>query len=367
MGLFSRRKSPESVARAQALAIDDFWRWWRASGADETARAIADRSPERIAGAMSRHVDAIDSGLSWELGAGGGADDGIGGGTGDITGGGSRHVLVVSPEGDPALRAVARRWRLAAPEPDATWEYSDSRRAAAPDGLLTLGLGGVDIDVARATIAARVEGPVVDVTVHHPLFADLPDDARRTAAFLLLDATIGETEVELWVREIGTTPVLPLDPVPLAGLRSVVRQLREQYTDADGEPTWVLLHGVRHDGTPLVASTQVPLKAVTAPHFDTHVGVVVPYTGQTPEGLPGPGSLAEVRRFEDHLGGRLEGSGRLVAHETSGGTRTLHFYVDGTTPAVEQLEAAVVGWSQGRVRVQAEHDPAWSAVQHLRV
>ncbi|MBI4943556.1 MAG: DUF695 domain-containing protein [Actinobacteria bacterium] len=356
MGLFSRRKSPESVARAQALAIDDFWHWWRTTGSRETAQAIADNAPERITDALAKHVHAIDGALSWELGAGA-----------ESSAGGSRHVLVVTPEGDPALRAVARRWLLAAPEPDATWEYSDSRRATAPDGLLTLGIGGARIDVGRATIAARVEGPVVDVTVHHPDFADLAEDVRRLTAFLMLDATVGETEVELWVREIGTTTVPPLDPVPLAGLRSVVRQLREQYTDADGGPTWVLLHGVRHDGTPLVASTQVPLKSVTAPHFDTHAGVVVPYTDQTPEGLPGPDGLAELRRFEDHLAGRLEGCGRLVAHETSGGTRLLHFYVDGTTPAVEQLEAAVVGWSQGRVRVQAEHDPAWSGVQHLRV
>lgn len=352
MRLFPRRTSPASVARAQARAIDEFWQWWRSTGAQETAQAITDREPERVSSAISRRVDAIDSGLSWELGPGTG---------------GTAHLLVVTPEGNPALRAVARRWRLAAPESDGTWEYADARRAAEVEGEFTLALGGARIDFGRAVIAARVEGPVVAVTVHHPVFEDLPTQAQRMAAFLLLDATVGETEVETWVGEIATSTVRPLDPVPLSGLRSVVRQLRERFTDADGSPTWVLMHGERQDGTPLMAAAQVPLKAVTAPHFDTHVSVHVPYSERTDAGLPGPGVLPEIRQFEDHLARRLGGSGRLVAHETSGGTRILHIYVDGATPAVEQLEAAVVGWAQGHVRVRADHDPAWSGVQHLAI
>jgi hypothetical protein len=44
----------------------------------------------------------------------------------------------------------------------------------------------------------------------------------------------------------------------------------------------------------------------------------------------------------------------------------LHCYVDGTTPAAEQLRAAVGGWQQGRVRVDATADPGWDRVRHLR-
>ena len=348
VGLFSRRRSPENARRAQAEAIDDFWRWWQADGATSTAKALADHDPQRMVGPITGHVHAIAAGLSWELAKG--SDE-------------HEHVLVVTSGGDPALRAAARRWRLAAPPPDPTWEYDDARRPA-QDGF-TLQLDGVGIDAAQAQVTARVEGPRVHVVVHHPALERLPDTSRSSAAHLLLDATLGERVVETWVGEISASHLPPLDPVALTGLGAVVDHLRGQHLDRDGNPTWVLLQGQRRDGTPLLATAQVPLTAATAPHLDTHVAVTVPYKDVTDAGFPGSGSLDELRRFEDHLTERLGGSGRLVAHETRGGVRLLHYYVDGATPAVAQLEAVARGWGQGRARVDATDDPGWHAVRHL--
>jgi hypothetical protein len=350
VGLFSRRKSPQDVHRAQAEAIDAFWRWWRTEGSAATAQALADREPQRMVDAISRHVDAIDAGLAWELARGGD---------------GHEHVLVVTPAGNPDLRAVARRWRIAAPGADATWEYDDARRPA-PEGFV-LRLDGAELDAAQAQVTARVDGPRVHVVVHHAAFETLPDGAKQTAAYLLLDATLGETAVETWVGEISTSHLPPLDPVPLAGLTAVVDHLRGQYVDSNGNPTWVLLSAELPDGAPLMASTQVPLAAVTAAHLDTHVAVTVPFADSSEQGFPGDGSLGELRALEDHLAERLGGSGRLVAHETTKGVRVLHFYVDGATPAVAQVEAAVGGWRQGRTRVSATPDPGWEGVRHLRV
>ena len=75
--------------------------------------------------------------------------------------------------------------------------------------------------------------------------------------------------------------------------------------------------------------------------------------------------LDELRPFEDHLTDRLGGSGNLLAHETSAGTSVLHYYVDGTTPAGEQLKAAITGWPHGQVTVATPKDPAWDNVSHL--
>ena len=350
MGLFSRRKSPQAVHRAQADAIDAFWRWWRAEGADATARAIADREPQRTVDAISAHVDAIAPGLAWELAKGGD---------------GHQHVLVVTCEGNPELRAVARRWRLAAPDPDPTWEYDDARRPTSED--FTLRMDDLEIAVRDVQMTARVDGPRVHVVLHHAAFESVPDRAKQNASYLLLDSTLGETDVEVWVGEVSTSHLPPLDPVPLTGLSAVVDHLRGQYLDADGNPGWALLTGELTDGTPLVASTQVPMAAALAPHLDTHVAVSVTYSDRTEQGLPGDGSLGELRALENHLAERLGPSGRLVAHETSGGTRVLHFYVDGATPAVAQVETAVGGWRQGRTDVRAALDPGWEGVGHLRV
>ena len=109
-------------------AIPAFWAWWDGAR-DRTAAAIARGDPGSMVDEISSAVHAIDPRLAWELAPGATA----------------QHALVVTPEGDPAVRALALRWRDAAPPPDATWEYHPSRQ---PSPLGRLALGGVDVDLA---------------------------------------------------------------------------------------------------------------------------------------------------------------------------------------------------------------------------
>jgi hypothetical protein len=347
---FLRRSASARTATAEVEAISRFWAWWQAEGAEQTALAIADQDPQRMVTALSKQIKAINSGMAWELGPGTE----------------NTHVLVISAEGDPQLRGVARRWRRAAPAPDGLWEYSDARLPAADPTEVTLTLGETSVDVASATAWARVSGADLDVAVYHPAFAALDEQERRLATLLLLDTVLGESAMETWVGSVETVTEEPLDPVPLVGLRAVVRELTERFTDATGDPAWVLLEGSTQDGDRVLAGAQIPLRSATAPHLDTHVAVTVPYTDRTPDGLPDHGSLVPLQNFGEHLSSRLGDSGRLVAYETHGGVRILHLYVDGSTPAVEQLRAAVTGWDQGPVTLTAAPDPGWQLVQHLR-
>jgi hypothetical protein len=333
----------------QAAALERFWTWWAGTGAIEVATAIADQEPERVGPALSARLDDVHPGLAWELAPG-------------TTG---RHALVVTCEGDPRLRAVSRRWWLAAPPADELWEFSDTRRPAPDPGNVRIGIGGVDLDLARAGVAARVRGASVDVTVYHPGFVGMPEQQRTQAAFLMLDTVLGEAAVETWIGAIGSTQVEPLDPVPVVGLRSVVGELRERFTDSAGRPAWASLQGTTPDGHQVSAMAQVPLRSATAPQFDTYVGVSVPFTDLTPQGLPGEVSLQRLQDLADHLDQRLDGNGRLVAHQSAAGVRVLHFYVDSTTPAVEQLRAAAAGWDQGDIDLLVRPDPAWRSVAHL--
>lgn len=331
-------------------SIGAFWAWWQSSGAADTAAAIEAGEPERMVSEIGSRVAAVHPRLGWEL----------------TPGRTSRHVLVVSSEGDAHLRAVARRWRRAAPAADATWDYSDVRLpAASPEGLV-LGVDDVDVDVNDVQVSARVDGAAIDVGLFHPAFPDLPERQRVRVTFLLLDQVLGEEAVETWVGSVEALTTPPLDPVPLATLPDVVDQVRDLHLDEGGRPTWMLLEGQDPKGLPVIASAQVPLKAATAPHLDTYVGVAVPYTERTDGGLPDVGSLGPLRQLEDHLAGRLSESGRVVAHQSHDGVRILHIYVDGATPAAEQVRAAVGGWDQGTVEVEVKPDPAWDEVAHLR-
>ena len=346
MALFRRRPTDPT------LGIAGFWAWWAAEGAARCAEAITAGRAESLAGVLGPAVEGVHRELSWELGPGST----------------SEHVLVVTAAGDPGLRSVAHRWLLGAPAADATWEYADSRPV---EQQLDWGLSvdGETVDAADVVAAWSRAGraPELDVALHHPALAALPEGTRGELTFLLLDHALGETAVETWVGAIDSPTGPPADRDgrsvgDLAALRTAVQELAAEYA---GE-TWALLEASTADGQPVLAAARQPLRPAVAPHLDRHLRVELPYTDLTDTGLPGPASLEPLREFEDDLGARLGSDGRVVAHETSGGARTLHVYVDSTTDAAFRIESLVAGWPQGRPRTALRADAAWAAVRHLR-
>jgi hypothetical protein len=346
--IFGRRGADDSETRR----INGFWSWWAQKGALACGAALDADDQEALVTLLARRVDAIEAGLSWEVGPGP-----LGG-----------RLLVVSAGGNPDHRALARRWLLAAPEPDGVspWEFSDQRPPVDDpvEAVLTTPSGDA-IRLADVLVAARQNGAHFDLTLFHPAFPDLAEDARLQVAFHALDTTLGESSTELWIGEVETTTARPRDGFGLDGLRVAVRNLRKEYVDPDGNPAWVLLHGESPQG-PVIASAVVPLHPVTAPNLTHRVGVMVPYVGFAERGLPSPDALRELGQLEDRLASTLGPDGRVVAHETTNGVRLLHAYVDPTTSAPKRLEETVGGWTHGDVVTRVDTDPAWDAVRPLR-
>lgn len=349
MGIFRRSKDRDDRgAQGTQESIDAFWSWWAAEGRALAEDSIGGGGNDALVTQMSRGVSGIHPGLAWELSPGSAA----------------KHCLVVSPEGDAALRAPARRWLKAAPDADATWEFADSRQANPDAESLELEIGGHRIAFADVVVGARREGHRVDVSVHHPAFPTLDEHSRITVTFLALDNALGETDVELWVGEVSPALVAPLDGFGLTGLRAVVRDLKAENTDAQGRPGWAILSG-DGEGGPVLAMTQVPLASATAPELDTHAAVVVPYDDQTERGLPGEDALAALRTLEDSITEGLGDTGRVVAHQSQAGVRVLHVYLDGAADAVPLLASICDPWPQD-VRIRVTPDPGWANVAHLR-
>ncbi|MCW2759128.1 MAG: hypothetical protein JWO46_2874 [Nocardioidaceae bacterium] len=201
--------------------------------------------------------------------------------------------------------------------------------------------------------------------MHHPAFAGQMAASRVAIALLALDLALGEYDVAVWIGEVGTSEHSLIDGFGLTALRAVVADLKADHVDVDGQPSWALLQGETSTG-PLLASVQVPLHPVTSPQLSVHTAVLLPYAHQTPEGLPEDGSLESLRDFEDSLGATLGPDGRVVAHQTSGGVRVLHVYVDQASDAVDRITRATRDWPEGTAAVQAQLDPSWQGVEHLR-
>lgn len=335
---------------SETSAIAHFWAWWR-DHRDDISAGLSSDDLNLVVDQLTKAVHRIDKRLSWEVAP--------------ASGRGS-FMLVVSSGGDPELRAMARRWRKAAPTDDARWAFSDVRLPVAePDGL-TLDVGNLTVVFGDARFAVRESRAELDVLVSHPMFPDMPVEARRHIAFMILDATLGEEVVETWVGGIDVADEVA-DGLTPAELRKRFEELRAEFLTEDGTPAWAALDGETPRG-PLVALARVPLKAVTAPEFDTHVQVRFDYADDDHQGLPGRETLAELQGAEDAIDGALGADGDVVASETDGNHRIVHAYVDATTDATSRVAALVRGWDARLVKghVTSEYDPAWSAVAHLR-
>lgn len=346
MGLFRRRSGDGTDG------ITDFWSWWTAEGAGASAAAIADREPDRMADVIGARVDAIHPDLAWELTAG------------EV----SEHALVVTAAGNPELRPIARRWLLGAPPADPTWSYDDHRPAVAePDGItLQGGPGTPAIGFADMTVGARRAGAKLDVSIHHPAFSDLPEQARMQVAFLTLDATLGENDTELWIGQVTTATAPPIDGFGLGALRALVADLRHDSLDDDGRPKWALLQGEGANG-PVLALARSPLHPLFGPMFTRHVAAHVPYAARSDAGLPDGPSLDALRDLEDQLEAAIGDQGVVVAHESSAGVRTFHAYLDPDADATDRVVALLDPWPDGDVRIKVtDGDPGWENVRHLR-
>jgi hypothetical protein len=337
MGWFKKKPS-------EAEAIAAFWAWW-GGVRDDVATAIGDGSVERFTKQFSERVDAIHKDMQWEL----------------TPGTKAAHCLVVTPGGNPELRAAAARWLAQAPAADASWEYQAVRRADPSVFESTMVMNGhrLDMDKVRYGISVDSDRTVLDVQCYHPDFAGLPQGMPEQVTMLTLDWALGEDDVEIWIGEIGWTATEPPTPKTPRDLQHAVAAI------ADDDDKWILLGGQRPDGAALSAVVASPLRSARWPRFDTHVPVMLAYRKANESGLPIDESLQALRDFEDAVTAAIGGNGTLVAHESSDGLRTLHFYVDSQTNAEAQIAETLPGWREGRASTQPARDPAFAKVRHL--
>lgn len=337
MGLFRKRKTSE------ADAIAAFWQWWDTIR-DDVAAAVTTGGVERFASGLGSHVNAINSDLQWEL----------------TPGGSSAHALVVTAAGNPALRSVAARWLGAAPPADETWSYRSLRTAdlAAFEAMMQIGDEKLALADVRYGISVDQDSRQIDVTCYHPAFGSMPDNVRGQITFLTLDWALGEDGVEIWLREIDWTATEPQKLKTPQDLQHAVAAIAT-------DDSWVVMQGQKPDGAPILAMAASPLRPARWPRFDLHVPVVLPYQHFNEGQLPENASLNALRAFEDELTAALGSDGTLVAHETSGRVRTLHFYVDSQSAARAAIESRLPQWSQGRASTEPRMDPAFDQVRHL--
>jgi hypothetical protein len=273
-------------------------------------------------------------------------------------------MLVVSGGRHPALRGIAERWRMAGPADDAEWEYHAAFPAEPSAFGVPLRVADLELDPAESMVMAMPDDRRyrLDLLVHHPAFGQLPEPARNRVASTLVGWALGEDETDRWVGRIDATEAEPLDPVPVRMLSSVTAQLAERW----GGERWATLEG-SFDDLRLIAEVRHPLHRVDYPLFDEHIAVRLPYSDSEPDGLPSHLARAELKEFQEVLLSRLRSDALLVAHQTASGERLLHFYANSASRRAYAIRGLLHKHLLGALAtVQAEYDPGWQRIDHLR-
>lgn len=333
------------------VGIEAFWRWWAGTGELSCRLALDAHDAAAVMDQLTAHVREIHPELVWELG----------------TEQPGSYQLVVSAEGDRVLRLLTRRWLLAAPPPDGRWQLRDARPPVPDVERFTLRIeNGRAIQLADAAAELEIAGGRLDVVIHHPTLAELPElEARRLVWQILLSA-LGEDRVELWVAAIEWGGAPPGDALTLAELAEAVDDFEREHVSDDGEPMMLMLEGDFGHGE-MILVAQAPMHPLTAPQADTLVVVELPYDRDaTVDGLPDEATDRALAEARADLWDDYEGDGVIVAAAVGNGECTLFTYVDGSTDAAERARALAERWPHGAGTLAiVEPDPGWAQAMEL--
>ncbi|PSK97490.1 uncharacterized protein DUF695 [Murinocardiopsis flavida] len=367
--------------------MDEFWSHWPDVRAD-LAASIADGTPvsEETAQFVTERVRRLSPALTWELseappseepsgfdgldtaseqslqdmleslGSADSIDDlGIGGTA-------PTCALILSAGSDDEARIVAERWKRAAPD-DPGWRFFAARPADPAQLSKPLTWDGHELDLSHVSVSLRVNQQLatIEAGVYHPDFMFLPDDARQGVAERVVLLALGEDDYVRWIGSVAPLAEKPLDPLPPTSLPTVVHQL----SGALGSGGWVTLQG----RIPLRGSVQIsvrhPLHRRDFPAFTLYVHVSVGYTSTDQDKQPADPSAAALEEYTATLRDIAADNGALFAHQTAGGQRRYHFYLDPDSGVLPAFEQAARTWSESKVQVSSTLDPQWDTINQI--
>lgn len=344
-------------AQASRAAIEEFWGWWPTE--QSRIAGVFNGDPEAAAGLViddlvplvAPRVKTINPDLEREFGPG-------------ISG--SRHRLTVSPGGIPSARSAVRRWLNMAPQPDATWSFTDAKppRPGTPSNI-----GHFVFDPNEARIGVAQGQTILDIELWHPNFTGGEQDER--AAYAMLDLEVGEPAVSMWLARIKVVATQPHNSVDFRELRDMIKGLQRSSVDDSGLPSWQI-YSIENNQGPGAVRVITGLSPVAFPACDHHVRISFGVDPQRVNNVGDGEIMQRLNTLEDQLetAVRDHGVGVFVGSLTQAGEVVKHFYLDSWHPdfpvALDQLKTIASTWDGGPHDVVDEADPGWEAVRDYR-
>jgi len=326
-----------------SAGISAFWQWW-ARAQSRIRQNLDDDTGRSLAGEIAGRVKGIHRDLGWEAGK--------------SPGGG--YVFSLSCAGNWGARKVAAQWLRAAPAQDGVWRYTIARGALPLDYLAetTLQAAGSNLKVAdcRLKIVKDESRERLDLSLWHPVFDRLPADARIELAFLLLDAVLGEEDVERWVGAVECSDSAGEDALPILQLP---REIASMAATATGD-RFALYSGVSaRTNNPLILVVNSALKHIDDVEKDVLLTIEIRLLTAGAQGMPMQEELAALETAESDIDAALPGAA-VVGNLMGDGARVLYRYVVSEDCISSARDSAKIALPGRRVSVAARRDPDWN-------
>lgn len=319
-------------------AIAEFWEWW-IEGRALLEEAVASGEDTDLPATVTGLVQNIAPLLEWQL----------------TDGTAARHSLALSAAGEPQLRVVTEMWLAAAPEADGAWEFHAARQ---PVDLAPFEIDDVVIDPETALFTTEADDlyEQLVVGVYAPGFENLELESQMRAALALLDALLGEDDVERWAGFAEPLEQAPIDAAPLTELRSVI----DQYAPTVTGDQWEVLEESDKYGLSAITTVNRSLKFIDNVTRSLHLEIEITMAEPDGLGMPTAEEATVLDTIEDESFEMLGESAVFAARETENGIRRLHFFC-WNVPGLDELAA---DWAETitarKVETVLALDPDWS-------
>lgn len=222
-----KRQNRGSTEETFKTRVARFWRSY-AEAAPRFLKTIDERRCADLTDEVVAMVDGLNGNFAWEFGPGA---NGIG------------HSFTLSGEADPHRQLLAAYWLSQAPSMPG-WTFHASRQPSEIQDGSRFEIDGTNFDPLEFWLTPFVDTgkEMIDLTVWHPKFPELPDKARWTVLFLQLDEALGEIGTQNWIGEIEINDQKLADAIPLKELAAFVEKTKMEHDWKKGDlgDSWTL-------------------------------------------------------------------------------------------------------------------------------
>ena len=192
--------------------VEKFWDWFRKHAARFHQTVEQGQSP-MLAPEVSARVNELLPGFAWVFGPGKRQGE---------------HSFTLSPEGNLAKQFLSDFWLSLAPSLPG-WIFYGSRQPSQGTSTIQIGDDSFEAKALWVIPNPNEQKRCLDLTLWHPKFAKLAEQARYQLTFLWLDEVLGEHGTANWVGTMGFSDQSFKDAIPITELPQLLETTKTQF------------------------------------------------------------------------------------------------------------------------------------------